>query len=390
MACTGGCTGWQQFIFDDENNPPLVPSVFIQYWLPNFSGPCPSQWMAHNGGCFRNSQATPIPVPIVPGGNLAQTVLVGRTATDMDTLIMSTTGGDLTAVGAENVIGLQGKWKTADFNVLGDAFSSQAVFNPGSTLVVRTTINDGTTNAPSCPMVLLTGETNNLTQIPPCCTYSGPEPAIVFTESNVLGATATCPTCTPGVKVLADTILSTGHDCFNTSTADMDFGSSTCDSGFMHGSCTAVAVNDGAPGGSTCMVTSDSGCACHVHATSPPNCSSEVHCHVLLTVQPIAGPGPQIATSGTLHDGADCYGTLHTMDFPATCGANFTRGTCSAVLLTAANGSTCTPGPSPTSDCGCSLTVTTPADCSKSATCAVIGTKVPTTWDLSCPSLERF
>jgi hypothetical protein len=391
-ACGGNaCTGWQQFVFDDDSRPFRSPSAYMQYWLVGFAGACPPGWnMAPGFGCFRNSNAVGIPVAIVPGANLAQTSVVGRTTATMDTFILSTTGGDLTAVGADNVVGLQAGWNAAEFNVFGDGNGSTAAFNTGSTIVVRTSITDGTTNAPACPAGSgTTGELNSLNLIGPCCTIPGAEPAIVFTESDVPGAMSTCPggACTPGQKVLADTILSTGANCFGSSNAG-DFGQATCDPGFTLGTCSATFVNDGSDNGSTCTATPTGGCGCHVVATSPRDCGKAVNCHVLVTEQPIAGPVPQIVTNQTGHNGSDCFGTSHDYDFPAACDAGFTLGTCSAHLITDPNGSTCTA--TPIGDCGCRLHVTTPSDCVKFASCSVIATEVPTTWGGSCSSLDRF
>ncbi len=35
-------------------------------------------------------------------------------------------------------------WQEAEFNIFGDCCGSQAVFNSGSTIVVRTSLDDGT------------------------------------------------------------------------------------------------------------------------------------------------------------------------------------------------------------------------------------------------------
>jgi hypothetical protein len=41
-------------------------------------------------------------------------------------------------------------WQISEFNVFGDRNSSQAVFNPGSTIVVCTSVYTGLTSAPGC------------------------------------------------------------------------------------------------------------------------------------------------------------------------------------------------------------------------------------------------
>ena len=49
-----------------------------------------------------------------------------------------------------NTLNLSQYWQQAELNVFGDCCSSQANFNRGSTIVVRTSVNNGSLNAPSC------------------------------------------------------------------------------------------------------------------------------------------------------------------------------------------------------------------------------------------------
>jgi hypothetical protein len=386
-ACNGhaGCVGWEQFIFSDDTRPFNGPNAFIQYWLIGFGSGCPSGWDTRGSNCFRNSDAIGVPGQVA--SNLAQMTLVGKSTTTQDAVILSTTGGDLNAVGADNVVNLQPAWNIAEFNIFGNGAGSTAIFNTGSTIVVRTAITDGTANAPSCLQTSFTAEMNSLSLVLPCCLVAGAEPAVVFTESDVAGATSTCPVgaCTPGVKVLADTLASSGPNCFGTS-HDFDFGLATCDSGFTLGSCSAARISD--DNGSTCTATQIGDCLCRVHVTTPADCFKSVDCHVLVTEQPIAPPVPLIVTNSTAHNGSDCFGTSHDYDFPAACDPGFTLGTCSTKLITSANGSTCTA--TPIGDCGCRVHVTTPADCLKFATCSILATEVPATWTAGCPSLVRF
>ena len=76
--------------------------------------------------------------------------------------------------------------------IVGDGGGSEAVFNSGATIVMRTSIDDGTTNAPQCTTEVYTAETNNLSLVPPCCPYGGSSPGILFTISNANGATSNC------------------------------------------------------------------------------------------------------------------------------------------------------------------------------------------------------
>ena len=91
-------------------------------------------------------------------------------------------------------------WNAAEFNIFGDCCWSQTAFSNRTTIIVKTSVVDGTTNAPSCGTDSdgyngFTAETNNLTLAPPCCAYPGSPtalPAIEFLESNLSPATATC------------------------------------------------------------------------------------------------------------------------------------------------------------------------------------------------------
>jgi|SRR5208337_2495095 len=58
--------------------------------------------------------------------------------------------------------------------------------------MTRTNVNDGTTNAPTCPQQGVTAETNNLDLVLGSCrSTGGAGPAIVFTERRALPVPAT-------------------------------------------------------------------------------------------------------------------------------------------------------------------------------------------------------
>jgi hypothetical protein len=71
---------------------------------------------------------------------------------------------------------LGSQWQEAEFNVFGDGGGDQAVFNTGSTVVVRTGVDSGTTSAPSCDDKGFTGESNCLTLVQPCNRIGGGPP----------------------------------------------------------------------------------------------------------------------------------------------------------------------------------------------------------------------
>jgi hypothetical protein len=181
------CQGWQQFIYSNSG------LVFMQYWLLNFGPSCPatgggaSGWLQTSlrpNDCYANSSATVVPVWTIPNPVLLS--LTGTAdAEGTDTVIMSTDSASFAATGQDSILNLAPAWKAAEFNIFGDCCSSQANFNNGATLVVRTSVNNGTTRAaPSCVSEGFTGETNNLTLASPCSVSGGVSPAIVFTENN--------------------------------------------------------------------------------------------------------------------------------------------------------------------------------------------------------------
>jgi len=184
-ACAGAkvpsqCTGWQQFVYSNGYG------GFIQYWLLNYAATCPSGWNTYGSDCWRNGSGL-VSVPEQPITNLAQLRVTGNaTAGGTDSIVISAPAGEggSNAANEDSVLGLAKGWQAAEFNVFGDCCGTQANFNGGATIVVRTTVINGTTHAPTCTSNGYTGETNNLTLATPCSTVGGTSPAIVFKESN--------------------------------------------------------------------------------------------------------------------------------------------------------------------------------------------------------------
>jgi hypothetical protein len=97
------------------------------------------------------------------------------------------------------VLGLAQAWPESEFNVFGDCCSTQATFTSPTVLVVQTSIDDSSGQAPVCVANDgTTGETNNLnfepTAAPVCCPVGGSNPSIQFMEvlDNVHTHTAWC------------------------------------------------------------------------------------------------------------------------------------------------------------------------------------------------------
>jgi hypothetical protein len=182
------CLGWQQFIY--------APGVaFMQYWLIDYVNACPSGWATYESDCFKNSTIG-VAVPTQPIANLANLSVTGK-AGSTDSVTMSTGNGALYAVSQATVVNLSQGWKAAEFNIVGNANSSEAVFNAGASVVVQTLTDSvtPTTAAPTCESEGFTAETNSLSLLAKsCCPFGGASPGIQFMESNVSGATAqSCP-----------------------------------------------------------------------------------------------------------------------------------------------------------------------------------------------------
>ena len=192
-ANPANCKGWQQFVYSAKS---LGDStLFIQYWLVDY-GSCPPGWTADGSHCHKSSPPTSVPYQyIINVGKLTLTGTAGSGGA-MDTATLSTGGTtpqSFPNTATENVFDLASKWKVAEFNVFGrnNTFPG-TLFFPNSTIVVRTSVDDGSMNAPTCVTQSFSLETNDLSRVPPCCPYGGAKPAIVFTQSNKAGATSMC------------------------------------------------------------------------------------------------------------------------------------------------------------------------------------------------------
>jgi hypothetical protein len=180
-----GCTVWQQFIYSPDYSTKGKAAVFIQYWLLGYgSGSCPSGFGSDGSGdCYKNSAA--VTAPDVAATQLANLKISG-TATNggNDTVVFTngTTAYSLTA--KDSVLDLATAWDQTEFNVVGNAGGSEAVFNSGSSITVKLAVADGSTAKPTCASNAgSTGESNNL-NLGSCTATAGASPYIQFTESN--------------------------------------------------------------------------------------------------------------------------------------------------------------------------------------------------------------
>ena len=193
------CFGWQQFLYSNAGY------GFIQYWLGDYGPSCPIGWTSGGGNtCYFTAQGANVPPQLAT--NLGQISLYGTTAGGQDMVVVTVNGtAYMSGTTPDSTLNLAQGWTTVEFNVLGDACASQANFGSGTTIVGRTSIDDGSLKAPSCTVVKNTGETNNLNWGPGAPSASGSPPALLFTESSNGNAASACAAATS----VGDTHLAT-------------------------------------------------------------------------------------------------------------------------------------------------------------------------------------
>jgi hypothetical protein len=178
------CHGWQQFIYASTSN-----IVFMQYWLLHYNTTCPTGWISFPGGdCFENSPARTLTGGPITAANLAGALFNGIATSTNDTVSLS--DGTIAAAvsNPDNVLTLSPNWMTVEFAVVGDGGGSQAVFGAGTTLAVRTAVDNGSNTAPTCKMEGFTGETNNLNLAPAPMITAGINPSIESIQNSTGGA----------------------------------------------------------------------------------------------------------------------------------------------------------------------------------------------------------
>src|SRR5262249_32018165 len=159
--------------------------------------------------CFLSSDAVSVPVQMI--ADLANLSLTGQAnGGGSDTIIMATGSNLFSAQNDDSVVNLAQGWHAVEFNIVGDCCGTEAMFNSGSTIVVRTSVDYGSPNPPSCLSGGFTAETNNLffvqaSAVPP----SESLPAVVFTQSST---TSTTSPCNSGTPVAASSELVDTHD----------------------------------------------------------------------------------------------------------------------------------------------------------------------------------
>ena len=235
-ACTGSpnpsCKGWEQFVYINDN---VNHSAFIQYWLIQYNTTCPGGWTTFQftGStdiyCFKNSPGGASLTAGQPVSNFGNMTLTGAVTTTSDSVTIVASGSAVGAPGS-NAVDAAAGWTDAEFNVFGDAGGGEANFGMNSSLEVKTTVHNGTKNAPSCELESFTGETNNLTLVGTAPIPTQQAPSIEFNETNVLPGTAASCAAAAGI---GDTHLSTFGGLLYDFQASGDFVLAQTDKSFM-------------------------------------------------------------------------------------------------------------------------------------------------------------
>ena len=112
--------------------------------------------------CVQNSPAKTVYNGQLPITNLADLQLSGSaTAGGNDQATLTYNGTAYTATVADSLTDISSVWNQAEFNVVGNAGSTEAVLNNGASAWVQTAVTDGSMSSPTC--VFNGGTTGELT-----------------------------------------------------------------------------------------------------------------------------------------------------------------------------------------------------------------------------------
>jgi len=177
------CQGWEQFVFSNRycegNAGQGEACAYIEYWLFGYDpqhNTCPSGYKhatappGLTSGCVATSEAVNLaPLEVADLG--VMTLNGGVAGTNLpvknDWVVFTYLGKIYQAVGDNRLTDLGRYWTQTEFNVFGIGNGDRVLFNPGSTLVVRIEVDNGTANAPTCQLggYGTSGESNNLNPI---------------------------------------------------------------------------------------------------------------------------------------------------------------------------------------------------------------------------------
>ena len=190
-TCKGSsCLAWQQFVY--TYNGGGTGDVFMQYWLIDYSGSCPSGWDAYSGDCYTNSSATE--VTDVTAAELASVNLTASAVSGgNDSVSLSVgSGSAVTVSGKDTKVDLASYWNTTEWGVYGDGGGSAANFGSSNTLEPVTSLTATSSGAPSCVEEGFTGETNNLTLAATPALGTESSPTLASEQTDGTTGTASC------------------------------------------------------------------------------------------------------------------------------------------------------------------------------------------------------
>ncbi len=162
-ACSGSskpskCLGWQQFVYDTHSD-----TVFMQYWLIDYSATCPAHWFSYQSDCYTNSPASTFTGGALTAAELATAKLSGFANLGGNDEVELSNGSHVSSVdNPDSVLDLAQSWNTTEFGVFGDAGGGQAKFGKKTTLETQTALSSASLAAPECVKEGFTGETNSL------------------------------------------------------------------------------------------------------------------------------------------------------------------------------------------------------------------------------------
>jgi hypothetical protein len=186
-ACGGhsGCVVWQQFIYATNQIESGHGAVFMQNWIIGWGdSACPSGFGSDGeGDCYGNSKAVEL-ANVSPTDLQGVTLRASAQSGGNDTATFTYAGKAYSVTEPDTTLDISQVWQQTEFNVVGDAGGSRAVFNEPVSIAVKVAIADGSTAAPTCVADSgSTGESNNL-NLGKCHAVAGTHPYIQFPESN--------------------------------------------------------------------------------------------------------------------------------------------------------------------------------------------------------------
>ena len=157
----------------------------MQYWLIGWGdSACPAGFGSAGGGdCYGNSNFVAAADLKVNDTSLMNQTISGTVNATTDTVVFNNGSTAYSVSGPDSMLDISTVWTESEFNIVGNAGGSRAVFNSGSSVTVNVALTNGHAAAPACVNNQgSTGETNNLVR-GACTKAGGTTPSIQFTKS---------------------------------------------------------------------------------------------------------------------------------------------------------------------------------------------------------------